>query len=310
MSLAGGTIKTRFTHGFDATKFAGLDEDLTGLTTHKDIYSTIDPAPLIAARALEGKVVLVTGASRGIGAEIARYFVRAGASVSLLARNQVQLDAVKAGIEAECPGARVLALTVDVKDSVKAASAVEATVQAFGKLDALVANAGAMRSFGTRFGSVNPIEWWDTIEVNLRGPFNFIHSSISYLQKSNGYVVVISSAAAQIRLPTASDYSVSKHAVDRLVEFVPIEYPGVKAFALHPGNVDTQLTRDAFENPAIAFDDNPALAASTVLYLTGGKADWLSGRYLSSHWDLGELEKVYKERILAKNALVNKLYLP
>ncbi|KAI0065458.1 NAD(P)-binding protein [Artomyces pyxidatus] len=248
---------TQVFHGFEVTKFVGLNEEPAG-SIHRpefaflsdvrkvnilrhifcSIYPAIDPTPLFAGRAFQGKAVLVTSASRGIGAEIARHFARAGASVALLARNQVQLDDVKAGIEAECPGVHVLVLVADVKDPAKSASAVQATVQAFGRLDVLVANAGAMRPNGTRSGSVDPVEWRDTVEVNLRGPFNFIHSSVSHLQKSNGYVVAISFAGAQVRIPTASDYSLSKHAINGLVEFVPIGLY-IYLFPLRSLNYDT-----------------------------------------------------------------------
>ncbi|KAI0058727.1 NAD-P-binding protein [Artomyces pyxidatus] len=307
-----GITFTKQTHlGVEMTKIPGIDEDIARLTRHKDVYPTIDPTPLFVDKEYEGRVVLVTGASRGIGAEIALHYARAGAAVSLLARSQGLLDDVKAKIENEVPGARVLTLTVDVKDAMKAAEAVQATVKKFGKLDVLVANAGASRPFGTRLGLVDPVAWWDTIEVNLRGPFNFIRFTIPHLEKSKGYIVVITSVAAQLRLATGSDYGVSKHAVDRLIEYIPLEHPDVKAFAMHPGNVDTQLVHENFEGDLpIAFDDKPALAASTALYLTAGKADWLTGRYISAQWDLGELEREYKEKVLEKNGLVSKLSLP
>ncbi|KAI0066527.1 NAD-P-binding protein [Artomyces pyxidatus] len=272
------------------------------------IYPFIDPSPHFSAQTFASKVVLVTGASRGIGASIAQHFSRAGASLALVARNEDKLGAVKAEIEATVPGARVLTFVVDVRDTAQVSKAVADTVKHFGRLDVLVANAGVMRPLGTRFASVDPIAWWDTLEINLRGVFNFVHFAIPHLQKSGGYVVAISSVGSQVRVPTESDYSISKQAVNRLVEFVPIEYPGVKAFAVHPGNVPTDMALGS--GAPVSFDTGPELAAATVLHLAAGKADWLNGRFVSSLWDLGEVESKYKAAILEKNALVHKLLLP
>ncbi|KAI0066526.1 NAD-P-binding protein [Artomyces pyxidatus] len=294
--------------GFELSKLVGLDEDLYGIASHTDIYPLVDPAPHFRAHTFAAKVVLVTGASRGIGATIAQHFARAGASLALVARSEALLNYVKAGIEQDVPGAQVLTFVLDVRDTAAVCAAVAETVRHFGRLDVLVANAGALVPLGKRFGAVDPNAWWDTVATNLRGVFNFFHFAAEHLQQSAGSAIAITSAAGHLRIPTGSDYSVSKHALDRLVEFFPIEYPAVKAFAMHPGGVSTELSRGS--NAPIHFDTTPALGAAVALHLAAGKAEWLSGRYLSAQWDLGEVEAKHKTAIVDKNMLVQKLALP
>jgi short-subunit dehydrogenase len=94
--------------------------------------------------------VLITGASRGIGAQIALQYARAGASLALVARTQAALDASKDAIIREHPSAQVLTFPADVRDVKKAEEVVAATVAHFGRLDILVANAGTARPFDKR----------------------------------------------------------------------------------------------------------------------------------------------------------------
>jgi NAD(P)-dependent dehydrogenase (short-subunit alcohol dehydrogenase family) len=88
--------------------------------------------------------------------------------------------------------------------------------------------------------------------------------------------VVVTSGGAHLVLPKSSDYCISKHALGRFVEFIVAEYPRIKAFAVHPGVIDTELSRSnglKLETP-----DTTELPAATMLYLTSGKVDWLSGK--------------------------------
>jgi len=87
-----------------------------------------------------------------------------------------------------------------------------------------------------------------------------------------------------------------------------IEYPDIKVFSVHPGVIKTEMLDEL--NGPFPLDSTVGLAASTIQYLTSGKADYLSGRYVSSTWDLGEVERDWKEKIIAQNSLVSKLSLP
>jgi NAD(P)-dependent dehydrogenase (short-subunit alcohol dehydrogenase family) len=154
---------------------------------------------LYAARSYGGKVVLITGASRGIGRETALHYARAGASVAIVARTGDALNETKNMIVAAVPGADVLVLTADVRDIESVRSAVDGVLGHFGKLDILVANAGAITSFTPGecyllpsclgelsfhlifikgFDKKDPNAWWNTFEVNVRGVFNVVRYSL------------------------------------------------------------------------------------------------------------------------------------
>ena len=115
-----------------------LDPHLTS------VYPAIDPEPLYVARSYGGKVVLITGASRGVGRETALMYARAGASVAIVARTAHALDETRDIIVAAVPGADVLVLAADVREVESVRAAVESVIQRFGKLDILIANAGAI----------------------------------------------------------------------------------------------------------------------------------------------------------------------
>jgi NAD(P)-dependent dehydrogenase (short-subunit alcohol dehydrogenase family) len=86
------------------------------------------------------------------------------------------------------------------------------------------------------------------------------------------------------------------------------ENPDIKVFCVHPGTVATEmLAQSGGSTPA---QHTVALPAATMLYLTSGKADYLSGRYVSATWDLGEVERDWKEKIITQHVLVNKLSIP
>lgn len=139
-----------------------------------------------------------------------------------------------------------------------------------------------------------------------------------------------------MRMPFASSYVLSKHAVNRLVEYIKTENPNVKTFSLNPGAIKTDM---ADNNPEAApwLIDTLQLPAATALRVTSGKEDWLNGksvsfcrclpsvsiamiclltvicgtsRYLSANWNLDEVEQKWKEKIIAEDALVNRLHVP
>ncbi|KAH9002473.1 NAD-P-binding protein [Lactarius hatsudake] len=319
--------------------FVGHDEEIS-VTNRHDVYSTIDPKEAFANQTYRGKVVLVTGASRGIGQETAITYAMAGAKVTIAGLLQETLDKTAAVIHTAVPGAQVLAVSTDVRDPKATEAAVQATLERFGRLDVLIANAGASGNLTQKLGDKDPDRWWNTFEVNVRGVYNTVRFVLTtslprdviliggkeprYLRsrKPAGRIVVISSNAAQLRIPHASDYATSKHALNRLVEFIALEYPKLTVFALHPGVIKTQMTQEAgVEYPDDFPLDTLQLPAATMLYLTSGRDRLVERKvsgvrlvvlftYLAATWDIAEVEKDWKEKIQVGNVLINKLAIP
>jgi NAD(P)-dependent dehydrogenase (short-subunit alcohol dehydrogenase family) len=118
------------------------------------VYPFIDPKNHYDTQTYAGKVVLITGASRGIGLETAIYYARAGASLTIVARKQETLDVSKDAILRERSSAQVLTFPADVRDVKNAEEVVAATVARFGRLDILVANAAVVRAMNERLSAM------------------------------------------------------------------------------------------------------------------------------------------------------------
>ncbi|KZV63874.1 NAD-P-binding protein [Peniophora sp. CONT] len=272
-----------------------------------DIYPAIDPQPAWTSQSFAGKTVLIVGASRGIGQTIALYYAKAGAAVAITARSS--LEDTRALIEKEAPGAKVLTFEADVKDKARAAEVVEKVVKECGGLDVLIYNSAASLAWEKRLGDVDIDGWWNTFEVNIRGALCYVQPAIPHLEKARGYSILVASAMSTVRAPLTSDYSISKHTLVRLAEYIQIEHPALHSFSIHPCQVSTELTKSTLIGD-ILLTDKPDLAAGTALALCSGRYDWLAGRYVDSNWDLNEVEEKYKAQILEKDLLVSKLALP
>ncbi|KZS87427.1 NAD(P)-binding protein [Sistotremastrum niveocremeum HHB9708] len=202
-------------------------EDLP-VKIHHDIYPGIDPTPHFEQKTYTGKTVLIAGASRGIGACIARFYARAGANLALMARSEASLSTVKEDILKLVPDARVGVFEGDVCDVGDVERVVrevvgDGTDAGLGRrLDIVVACAGKVDLYDRPFTQDDPEKWWKTIEVNLRGVYNIAHFTLPHLDKTEGYFIITSSTAAQCRIPLISPYAISKHAVGRLNEYIPI----------------------------------------------------------------------------------------
>jgi len=275
-----------------------------------DVYPLIDPATLFAKQAYKDNVVLITGASTGIGAKTAEFYARAGANLVLVSRSRSKLDEHRATIRKEVPNARVELVAGDVADYATATKAVKAAVDSFGKLDIVIANAAGYSADPRPLAEQDPAKWWYTQEVNLRGTFNFVHASIPELVKTHGQVIATTTLAAHLRLPVLNDYSISKHGVNRFIEVFSYEYPDIKAYAVHPGVIATPGAVKAIEQygfpGGIKAQDTVELPSATFLWLTARNAEFLSGRYIHAPWDLNEVIAA-KDEIVRENSLVTKL---
>jgi len=258
-----------------------------------DVYPLVDPTASFKGKTYKNFVVLISGASAGIGATTAEFYARAGASLVLVGRNHAKLDERLAAIRKEVPDARVEIVAGDVAYYEVAKKAVKTAVDSFGKLDILIANAAVVSADPKPLAEQDPAKWWYTQEVNVRGVFNFIHASIPELVKTRGQIIASTSEVAHYRWPVINDLSISKHSVNRLIELFSLEYPDIKAYAVHPGIVLTPGAVNVMGKldlkDSVEEMDTVEVSAATYLWLTARNAEFLNGRYLQATWDLGEV---------------------
>jgi NAD(P)-dependent dehydrogenase (short-subunit alcohol dehydrogenase family) len=191
------------------------------------------------ASSLAGKVVLITGAARGIGAETARQAAKRGARVSLVGREPHLLAEVAREL-----GPGHVWHEADVTDQAALDRAVAATVATLGGIDVVFANAG-IASNGTV--AVTPVDALvRTIEVNLIGVVRTISATLPHVTERRGYYLLMSSASALAPLPAMAPYSASKVAVEQFGNALRLEvaHMGVDVGVAHPSWIDTDLVRD------------------------------------------------------------------
>ena len=194
---------------------------------------------------LEGKVVLVTGASSGIGQATAVALSSEGASVAVGARRTDRLKS----LAQDAPG-EMLVLDLDVTDRQSVQDAVAATVERFGALDAVVNNAGVMLSGAIL--DADTTEWTRMVETNLLGSMYVVHAALPHLLRSKGAVVQISSTSGRTASAASGVYAATKFGVTAFSEALRQEVTaqGVRVIVVEPGFVSTELASH-ITDPAI-----------------------------------------------------------
>ena len=237
---------------------------------------------MTASLAMQDHVLLVTGASRGIGAAIASAAAAAGADVAVGYRNRAEAAAeVVAGVEAL--GRKGAAFAVDVMEAASSSKLVTDVESSFGRIDGLVNNAGVMPS-----GSVvdlSDAEWDTVIKTNLYGPFYCSRAAIpGMLERGSGRIVMIASRLGQIGWPELPHYSAAKAGLIGLTKSMARELGprGIRVNAVAPGFTVTDMTRDIVDTesgkkrlaelPARRFPEPEDVAASVVFLLSDAAA--------------------------------------
>jgi len=195
---------------------------------------------------LAGRVAIVTGASRGIGAAIARRFAAAGARVALAARDAAALDRVAAEIAAA--GGEALAVPTDVGDPAAVAALVERTVAGFGRLDLACNNAAGGGHPPTPLADV-PVEAFDSaFAVSLRGVFLCLKHEIPAMRASGGGAIVnVSSTAGVSAVAGLAAYVSMKHGLEGLTRAAALDYAaeGIRVNSVAPGPILTDRLEQA-----------------------------------------------------------------
>jgi NAD(P)-dependent dehydrogenase (short-subunit alcohol dehydrogenase family) len=201
-------------------------------------------------------VVIVTGASRGLGAATALEAVRMGAAVTLMARGIEGLAATAATIRDL--GGQASTTAGDVADYADCVRCLEATLDLFGRVDGLINNAGTLDPLDTT-AQADPAAWQRNLQVNVTGPFNLIHAALSEIKRRKGRIVNVSSGAAEVVIQAAGAYCAAKAALNHFTRVLAAEEPRITAVAVRPGVVDTamqQVLRD--QGSGIMPDDQAA----------------------------------------------------
>ncbi len=208
----------------------------------------------------KGNVVLLTGASAGIGKELALQLAAEGAHLALCARSAEALEAVAE----ECrqvgaaAGTRVLTRVTDVGDEAQCRQLVEATVAEFGRLDTLINNAGI--SMWALFEDMETLEPFERImRVNYFGSVYCTHYALPYLKQSRGRLVGVASLTGKTGVPTRSGYAASKHAMAGFFDTLRIELAdsGVSVTMIYPDFVKSEVRSRAFGPDGATLGESP-----------------------------------------------------
>lgn len=244
---------------------------------------------------LTGKVALIVGASRGIGAAVARAFADAGATVVLAARDHTALDTLCD--ELTDTGAQALAVPTDVTDADAVARLVEITMSTFGRLDIACNNAAGGGHRPTPLAEVTVDQFDSAFAVNLRGTFLAIRHEIpAMLSTGGGAIVNISSTAGLQAVAGLAAYVSTKHGIEGLTKVAALDYAnqGIRVNAIAPGPILTDNLQRAGEGAQRAAaaampmqrvghpdevaaaalwlcSDNAAFVTGTTLVIDGGK---------------------------------------
>ena len=251
---------------------------------------------------LTGRSALITGASRGLGLEVARHFVAAGADVFLCARHADTLEEARRSVAAAAPARRVLAAAGDVSREADVDRVTEAALGAFPGLDILVNNAGVYGPLGP-IERIDPRQWMRAVEINLLGSMLMARALVPHFQqRGGGKIIQISGAGATKPLANISAYSASKAAVVRFAETLAIELRPhrVDVNAVAPGALNTTMLDEvlaagpetvghefyARAREQQASGGTPlARGAELCVFLGSPASDGISGKLIAAVWD-------------------------
>ena len=234
---------------------------------------------------VQGKTVIVTGASRGIGEAAAEVFAAAGANVALLARSERDIRDIARRI-----GAQALAIPCDVTDFASVQGAVEKAEATFGPTEVLINNAGAVEPI-SHLATADPAGWDKVVDINLKGVFYGMRTVMpGMIERGHGTILTVSSGAAHNPVEGWSHYCASKAGAAMLTRCADKEarHAGVRIMGLSPGTVATQMQKEIKAsgiNPVsqLNWSDHipPDWPARALLWMCEPEADEFIGQEIS-----------------------------
>lgn len=252
---------------------------------------------------LSGKNAIISGASQGLGFEIAKEYVRQGANVVICARNQAQLSAAADELSKHAVnGAKVLSMPVDVSLKNEVDELVRFASEELGVIDILVANAGV---YGTK-GPIEEVDWdeWSrAIDINLKGTVLQCRAVLSQMKKRKyGKIIVLSGGGATKPMPNLSAYATSKAGVVRFAETLAQEVAdfNIDVNTVAPGALNTRLLQEILEagpekvgkhfyEQSLKQQQSGGtpldVGVSLCTFLATPESDGITGRLLSAVWD-------------------------
>ncbi|MEK6205674.1 MAG: SDR family oxidoreductase [Amylibacter sp.] len=239
---------------------------------------------------MKNKTVLITGASRGIGAAAAREFATLGANVMLAARSETDINVIAK--EINTIGGKAAAVACDVSDLAQIKAMVDACLTTFGTLDILINNAGVLEPI-EHINSSDTEAWTKVIDINVNGVYYGMHEALKHM-KNGGTIITIGSGAGTSALEGWSAYCTSKAAVHHLNACLDKEERenGIRALVLSPGTVatDMQMTiKKSGVNPVSQLDwaahIAPEWVAKALVWMSTSDADPWLGQVISLRED-------------------------
>ncbi len=232
---------------------------------------------------LNNKIAIVTGASRGIGKQIAKHLLESGANVALISRTEKDLANVS---EEFSELGNILSIPLDIKNIEEVKIAFKTIIDTWGKIDILVNNAGITSD--NLLIKMKEKDWDDVIDINLKGTFNCIKSAIpNMLKNKSGKIINITSVIGISGNAGQSNYSASKAGIIGLTKSIAKEYGarGISVNAIAPGFIETDMVKNIDSK---SFLDNISLnrkgkasdVSSLVCYLSSEDGEYITSQVI------------------------------
>jgi 3-oxoacyl-[acyl-carrier protein] reductase len=235
------------------------------------------------------KVVVVTGAARGIGKAIALAFAKEGADIVI--SDILETEAQEVVKEIQALGRKAIAAKVNVANKAEVEASIQKTIDTFGKIDILVNNAGIVRS--SMIQNMTEEQWDSVIDVDLKGTFNYVQAVAPHMMKQKyGKIVNVSSTSGHIGFTGNVNYAAAKGGCDALTKTAAKEFAryGINVNAVAPSIIETELSKDVRENPKLLERylswtllrrfGKPEEVAYAVMFLASDEAAFITGTVL------------------------------